>query len=403
MSDNLEKTEETGTKRSFDALLEAEQKEDEEFTWRGDPLETFSDWTIVVQKEDGGEDDEGETYHVHKCILAYGARKSLYFRKLFQNAKRYQESSSSTSHIKMHSLAAKAFPELLDFVYSEEYLEICTENAAALVFLGEYFEIQSLRLEAKDFIREFLSWDNAGSFYEQWTIFCTDDILEELVDFPFRSLTDFDVNSEFIQYTDPSFWLEVAKKRPQCPPRARSDEWSLILATNFALHEDKLDLQTFQDLTSESIMPTMDSSAALDLCEVEERLRKSPDDGDNDPPSPFQLRCARAVASTLPKRGGFRESDLFTKLKHRKAPFIWEMMAHHVDTQEDLRDKALREGNFGRLPTDEELRRWVKVYVRCHNMNLATTKHAIDVASGKFGVDMQPQRRKIKLMLAQEC
>merc|ERR1712194_22117 len=57
----------------------------------------------------------------------------------------------------------------------------------------------------------------------------------------------------------------------------------------------------------------------------------------------------------------------------------------------------------GKLPSDKQLRKWVKAYVACHNMNTATTKHALEVASSKFGVDMKPKKKTIKMFLTEEC
>jgi DEK C terminal domain len=72
------------------------------------------------------------------------------------------------------------------------------------------------------------------------------------------------------------------------------------------------------------------------------------------------------------------------------------------DDDDDDEEPADGEGK-GKLPSDKELRKWVKAYVACHDMNTATTKHALDVASGKFGVDMKPKKKTIKLFLTEEC
>lgn len=55
-----------------------------------------------------------------------------------------------------------------------------------------------------------------------------------------------------------------------------------------------------------------------------------------------------------------------------------------------------------KMPTDSQLRKWVKAYVGCFNLDKATTKHAIETASDKFGVDLNTKKTKIKMLLADE-
>jgi len=56
----------------------------------------------------------------------------------------------------------------------------------------------------------------------------------------------------------------------------------------------------------------------------------------------------------------------------------------------------------GAEPNDAALRQWVKAYIVCFDMNKATTKHAIQTASEKFGVDLSGKKNTIKEMLADE-
>jgi hypothetical protein len=63
---------------------------------------------------------------------------------------------------------------------------------------------------------------------------------------------------------------------------------------------------------------------------------------------------------------------------------------------------ALKAHEKGKPPGDKVLRQWVKAYVVCFDMDSATTKHAITTASERFGVNLAPQKAKIKEMLAEE-
>eukprot|EP00568_Trieres_chinensis_P005106 CAMPEP_0183298668 /NCGR_PEP_ID=MMETSP0160_2-20130417/5629_1 /TAXON_ID=2839 ORGANISM="Odontella Sinensis, Strain Grunow 1884" /NCGR_SAMPLE_ID=MMETSP0160_2 /ASSEMBLY_ACC=CAM_ASM_000250 /LENGTH=56 /DNA_ID=CAMNT_0025460765 /DNA_START=32 /DNA_END=202 /DNA_ORIENTATION=- len=54
------------------------------------------------------------------------------------------------------------------------------------------------------------------------------------------------------------------------------------------------------------------------------------------------------------------------------------------------------------MPSDKALRKWVRAYVRCFNLDKATTKHAIETASDKFGVDLTEKKTRIKELLTEE-
>jgi DEK C terminal domain len=59
-------------------------------------------------------------------------------------------------------------------------------------------------------------------------------------------------------------------------------------------------------------------------------------------------------------------------------------------------------GKEGAMPDDAALRRWVKAYVRCHNMKKVTSKDALEIASEKFGVDVAEKKSTLKDMLTEE-
>ena len=149
--------------------------------WRQDPESSFSDWTIEVSYQQQAKKKKArgsaasntnntmktDIYHVHKANLASGPRRSEYFVKLFQDGGRFAESSQKTSRIELDEIAAKVFPQLLDYVYSVEApLEISTESATALYHLGGYFEMRRLRWEAKQFWQKDMTSANCGMYYE---------------------------------------------------------------------------------------------------------------------------------------------------------------------------------------------------------------------------------------------
>mmetsp|Transcript_40478 Transcript_40478/g.56979 ORF Transcript_40478/g.56979 Transcript_40478/m.56979 type:complete len:178 (+) Transcript_40478:79-612(+) len=53
-------------------------------------------------------------------------------------------------------------------------------------------------------------------------------------------------------------------------------------------------------------------------------------------------------------------------------------------------------------PSDKQLRKWVKCYIGCFNLDKATPKHAVQTASDKFGVDLNNKKARIKQLLTEE-
>jgi hypothetical protein len=67
-----------------------------------------------------------------------------------------------------------------------------------------------------------------------------------------------------------------------------------------------------------------------------------------------------------------------------------------VDSEEESEEEVAK------MPTDKLLRKWVRAYVNCFNLDKATTKHAIETASDRFGVDLSGKKARIKELLTEE-
>jgi hypothetical protein len=65
---------------------------------------------------------------------------------------------------------------------------------------------------------------------------------------------------------------------------------------------------------------------------------------------------------------------------------------------DDDDDKALAGG----MPTEKALRKWVRAYVACFNMQSSTIKHALETASDKFGVDLSDKKALLKQLITDE-
>jgi len=164
-------------------------------TWRGDPSETHSDWTIVVVT------DELQTvsYHVHKSVLCFGSRHSRYFARILMN----QESKKLTK-VELDARDAANFPILLDYAYapcsytslgtiptamstltspsallchsrsSEDEPsfmalgeEVNASNAVSLRHLARKFEIDALMLAVNKFIQRDLNFETGPRYLSE--------------------------------------------------------------------------------------------------------------------------------------------------------------------------------------------------------------------------------------------
>ncbi|CAB9497708.1 nervous system development [Seminavis robusta] len=346
--------------------------QDEEFKWRGDPAETFSDWTIeiVAKKVAQGsspssilaaddppdkDDDDSllfpvETYHVHKCNLAYGKRKSEYFANLFRSGKKFQESKSSTSRIALDPLAAQAFPRLLNFVYTERPLEVDTHSATALYFLGEYFGIRTLCQHSKQFFEQDISLDNLDTYYEHSIVFQNETIQTVLARFMGNNILEIPPTAPIVLDANPSLWANVVRNFHHLTDEGSKLHLSKLVAANGTSHLDELDMRTLMDLTDERKLPQVHPSVALQLCELEDRLcqnQKMPATSSSQSDlSSIQRRCSVALSETW----GEIEIDNTTTavtslLQNRKSVFLVDLLIRCLCKAKDDIRKVRNEMN----------------------------------------------------------
>jgi DEK C terminal domain len=71
---------------------------------------------------------------------------------------------------------------------------------------------------------------------------------------------------------------------------------------------------------------------------------------------------------------------------------------------DDVDDDKLTNPEFDSdgMPTDDTLRKWVRAYVRCHNMKTSSVKDALAIASAKFEKDISSQKARLKELLTEE-
>jgi BTB/POZ domain len=221
---------------SDDEEIPDEFAEGDHLTWRKE--NSFSDWTIVITVANepndsaGGEEEESEssrrgscnnkksTYKVHKERLAMGPRRSGYFARLLNGAA-FAESHDNTSHIELNRLAAKAFPAFLDYMYTMgQKMDFETVNATALYSLAEYFDVQRLRCEAKQFCLQDINKTTWCAYYEHAKCLQEDCILQAAMKFigiNINKIPAHQEDSELVHFiykiTDVQFWLDLMQEQ----------------------------------------------------------------------------------------------------------------------------------------------------------------------------------------------
>ncbi|GKY93353.1 hypothetical protein MPSEU_000302900 [Mayamaea pseudoterrestris] len=282
----------------------------EALSWRMDPVESLSDWTIEIvynpsdaSGENGGVSGGGSSsskmdiYHVHKCHLISGSCKSNYFSRLFSEGGRFAESQNGTSRIELHELAAKAFPSFLDYMYcSDHHLPLDTENATAYSFLSKYFDMPQLRIKVKAFWKKDVRQKKACEIYYEHAFLLNESKIHRAAAEHCRNyLMSIDTKSRLVHVPRLDFWLKLVEDG--CPEHSLPHwDWyalGTLVAAFCRLNYSQLDQETFHKLTSEAALPSLSGHAALLLLEAE-RLLVAPNETTL---TSLQQRCIDVITS----------------------------------------------------------------------------------------------------------
>ncbi len=129
-------------------------------SWRQNPSESFSDWTIEVIEEEETIDQPSaakcSVFHVHRRVLAVGPKKSDYFANIFKS-----NGSANRSQLRLSTKEAAVFPMALDYIYADTDFDLDTEKAYAVSCTcsnGEEYEtIHSSATNTQTFFLTFYS------------------------------------------------------------------------------------------------------------------------------------------------------------------------------------------------------------------------------------------------------
>jgi hypothetical protein len=279
--------------------------------WRMDPLESLSDFIIQIRNKQSG---ETRTYHVHKHILACGPRRSKHLDTIFQS------SNLSSAHFVLDNKAADLFPCILDFIYCHDYeLQLTTDNAVVYRSIGEKFQMNSLIFNTTRFIQEDMQVSNMTAYVTE---------IETHNDHKLRNLVQAKCaeNIEQISKLD-SLWIlmdpELFWGTISCPliDREKTSPYLSILVKEYtSLHMHEMSEETFGNLTSPSVLPTIDRTAALPLLEICFSY------GSPKAFEPLQERCACTMASYWKITSENDRQRLFALLRNLPSTFTVDFL-----------------------------------------------------------------------------
>jgi hypothetical protein len=248
------------------SMLEAakDEEEEDELTWRLDPEQSLSDWTVVLTNKITG---EVKPYHLHKNILAVGPRKCDYFVGVFRKTKT-QEIASNKTEMTMEGPAFDCFPHFLDFVYSTGALELTTETATPLRHLAKCFGLKIMFKQATEFLLKDITLSNIITYYKHSVILVDEKITAMAAKHITKNILKVEPTGELIKTMDPDFFLRVLTA-PEIESRKEQYHMSFLVAEFCKINKETIETDIFVKLTDEKILPVVDHSVALSLLEME--------------------------------------------------------------------------------------------------------------------------------------
>lgn len=266
-------------------------------TWRGDPCQTLSDWTVVITNTDS---DTVQTYHVHRAILGVGARKSDYFETLFRGSDTMLEKQSCTSKISFDIPgAADAFPVMLDFMYGGwDWIVAASDgnavgNAVALRYLANYFRCRALMMEVNRIIERELDEKTCIMYLLEANKF-GDDRLVASSEIACAKLC-WKVHSDVFGQLPPELFNDIVhSEHLSCEPYHLSLVVSRYLDNNPGVVNSTLLIQ----LTDEDVMPCIGVDAATSLLgHIGSTIDTEGDQGTVEQLVRLSYRCSKSLST----------------------------------------------------------------------------------------------------------
>jgi len=245
-------------------------------SWRQNPSESFSDWTIEVIEEDNTLAQPSAAkcavYHVHRRVLAVGPKKSDYFANIFKS-----NGSANRSQLRLSKKEAAVFPMALDYIYADTDFDLDTEKAYALYSLGQGLQNASIVQTVTEFYSKWcMTRTNIVEFLKLGQNFQNKTLLEAAVLKCSQEIWFMDV--EQASKIDPGLLLRILVIATSMAQNQENREYdSLKFSQMVAISVSHastvtLTLEIFRSLTNKLVLPTLDPIAAIELLATENTL-----------------------------------------------------------------------------------------------------------------------------------
>lgn len=335
-------------------------EKEETLTWRLDPAQSLSDWTIIIKSR---EDEKVESFYVHKNIVAVGPRKCEYFVNVFRMLGRGGEGAlPNVTEVELGIAAARVFPQFLDFLYSTDgSLDISTASATGLRYLSQFFGVRVLHKKVMDFIQKDLGLQTVPTYYKDVCLLRDEKLLATIAKYCSRNIMKIDGKYPLIRLMDPYFFARLLAS-PYMNSKEKKYHVSVLVTEFCRANREKLSGKEFMMLSDEKYLPVVHHSVALALMEMEADLVTATSVKSLMEMSSLQKRCVKDLAHHW--KDLKHESEQLTKVC-RKLPssVVTDLLVKTLsNVHEKNHEKTKRRGSSGSTKDDkerhEETREW---------------------------------------------
>jgi len=338
-------------------------------SWKSDPKESFSDWTLHVVYRDSNNKRRIDVYHVHRNVVGFGHRKSnfllrdirkaelqefisfdsnnqteLELKELINAGGNKQKDKAIITRLKLPSESqARSVPMVLDFMYytNETKQRMSADRSCNVFKVAEGLEVQALQKAIGEFYMKNLSLKNLGEFLTAATKVKADRLLTICKAKIGQMIT---VKPELSAMVPPKFMAEILSISSRQLHEARRKEpkkytgdlvvsqskyWSKAACICASNNESVMTQKLFQKLTSVESLPYIAVSATPKLLAMESTfLETTKTKTSKNQLTSLQRRCVESIGDDFDAFQECFEShqEIAESLKHLPSNILSEIL-----------------------------------------------------------------------------
>ena len=289
--------------------------DDELLSWRLNPSESLSDWSICVHNLQSNTTDE---YHVHRNMLAVGKRKSAFFVDLFKQRPRHP-----VTDFYFCEDAAKFIPMVLDWIYLGDCaIQLSADSAPGLRHIAQCLGLRKLFDLTMAFMKSNLSRETLATYYVKATALKDQKILNVVARFFARKIEIIDTEDEIMTVMHPDFFRNILSQPGLGSPEMNVHK-TVMICSFCEKHKSSLTEDEFLLLTGEKYLRQVHYGAAIQFLELELELAPAHTNRINQSkePTPLQTKCINAIAPRW-KEAAEIQKEAIERIMERLPSFI---------------------------------------------------------------------------------